>query len=75
MKIHIVAPEGKKLRDIRTEQEHTEVYCDERQRKYFVLADGEGDPVVERIDGETIADKVNKLSDQLDAAKILLGVE
>lgn len=75
MEIHIIAPEGKKLRDTRTGKQHSEVYVEDRLAKYFVVADSEADPIIEELDGETIADKVNELSDQLDAAKILLGVE
>ena len=75
MEIHIIAPEGKKLRDTRTGKQHSEVYVEDRLAKHFVVADSEADPIVEELDGVTIADKVNELSDQLDAAKILLGVE
>lgn len=75
MKIKLTAPEGKKLRDTRTGSEHGEVIINERLRRYFVVADSEADPIVEELDGETLRDKVVELADQLDAAKILLGVE
>lgn len=63
MKIRIKAPDGKKLRDIRTEAEHTEVICDERYGRFFVLADGEGDPVIEYVDGATLDERVSDLED------------
>lgn len=63
MKIRIKAPDGKKIRDIRTEAEHSEVICDERYRRFFVLADGEGDPIVEYVDGVTLDERVSDLED------------
>lgn len=63
MKIRIKAPDGKKIRDLRTEAEHSEVICDERYRRFFVLADGEGDPIVEYVDGVTLGDRVTDLED------------
>lgn len=63
MKIRIKAPNGKKLRDLRTEAEHSEVICDERYRRFFVLADGEGDPIVEYVDGVTLDERVSDLED------------
>lgn len=76
MKIHIIAPAGKKLQDTRTGNEYSEVICDEKKRGFYVLSDGIGEPTVETLaDGVTYADKLNALEDELDAAKILLGVE
>lgn len=63
MKIKITAPKGKKLRDLRTRAEHSEVICDEKYRDRYVLADGEGDPVVEELDGVTLGDRVSDLED------------
>ena len=63
MKIRIKAPDGKKIRDLRTEAEHSEVICDERYRRFFVLADGEGDPIVEYVDGVTLDERVSDLED------------
>lgn len=73
--IKITAPGGKKLRDTRTGNIHSEVITEERYQRFFVLADSEADPITEQLDGVTIGEKVAELADQLDAAKILLGVE
>ena len=61
--IKLVAPEGKKLRDIRTEALHSEVITEERNRRYFVVADSEEDPVVEELDGVTLGERVADLED------------
>lgn len=61
--IRIIAPDGKKLRDIRTERKHTEVICEERDAKYFVVADSDEDPVKESLDGVTLAERVTDLED------------
>lgn len=72
--IHITAPEGKKLRDTRTEQLHSEVYCNERNRKYFVIADGLEDPTVEYLDGVTLDERVSDLEDAVvELAEIIGG--
>ena len=75
MKIKIVAPEGKKLRDIRTRQEHSEVITEERERKYYVVADSEEDPVVETLDGVTLSERVADLEDAvIELAEIISEV-
>ena len=63
MKIKIVAPKGKMLRDLRTENQYSEVICDEKYRNRYVLADSEGDPTVEYVEGTTLAEKVAELND------------
>ena len=63
MKIRIKAPEGKKLRDIRTERLHSEIITEERNQRSFVVADSDADPVVEELDGVTIGDRVSDLED------------
>ncbi len=71
--IHIIAPDGKKIRDIRTEKQHSEVYTEERNEKYFVVADSEEDPIVERdVDGVTLGQRVSDLEDAvIEIAEII----
>ena len=70
--IRLIAPEGKKLRDIRTEALYSEVICKERDADNFVLADSEDDPVVEELDGITLADRVSDLEDAvIELAEII----
>ena len=61
--IKIVAPHGKKLRNIKTESLYSEVVCDERNRDLYVLADSTDDPVVETLDGVTLGERVADLED------------
>ena len=63
MKIKITAPEGKMLRHIPTEKLYSEVIVEERIANQFVVADSEDDPVVETLDGVTLADRVSDLED------------
>lgn len=63
MMIKITAPDGKKLRDIRTEKLHSEVITEERNARFYVVADSEADPVVEEIDGVTLGERVTDLED------------
>lgn len=70
--VRIKAPDGKKIRDIRTEQQHTEVITEENKRRFFVLADGEGDPIIETIDGVTLDERVSDLEDAvIELAEII----
>ena len=74
--IKITAPDGKKLRDLRTETLHSEVITDERKRRFFVVADSEDDPVVEELDGVTLGDRVSDLEDAvIELAEIISEVE
>ena len=63
MRIRIKAPDGKKLRDIRTERLHSEIITEERNQQFFVVADSDADPVVETLDGVTLGDRVSDLED------------
>lgn len=63
MKVKLTAPNGKKLRDIRTDALHSECIIDEALAKYFVVADSEDDPVVETLDGVTLGERVSDLED------------
>ncbi len=59
----LIAPNGKKLRDIRDERLYSEVVCKDKDAKFFVLADSEDDPIAEVIDGVTLEDRVSDLED------------
>lgn len=61
--IKLIAPDGKKLRHIPTEQLYSEVICAEREASKYVLADSEDDPITEQLDGVTLADRVTDLED------------
>ena len=63
MKVKLTAPDGKKLRDTRTEALYSEVVCDESRQRFFVVADSEEDPVVTVIDGVTLDERVSDLED------------
>ena len=63
MKVKIVAPNGKKLRDLRNENLYSEVICDESKQRFFVVADSEDDPVVHELDGVTLGERVSDLED------------
>lgn len=76
MRIKLIAPDGKKIRDIRTLQEHSEVIIDDAIRKYFVVADSDEDPIIEEVDGVTLGDRVSDLEDAvIELAEIISEVE
>ena len=73
--IKIVAPDGKKLRDIRNDKTYSEIVCDDRLEKYFVVADSPDDPVVETLDGVTLGERVSDLEDAVvELAEIISEV-
>ena len=51
--IRIKAPNGKKLRDVRTGSLHSEVICKDKDARFFVVADSEADPIIHEMDGVT----------------------
>lgn len=61
--VKLIAPNGKKLRNIKTEAMYSEVICDERMRPLYVVADSPEDPVVETLDGVTLGERVSDLED------------
>ena len=74
--IKIVAPAGKKLRNIKTETLYSEVICDEKHRTLYVVADSPDDPVVEELDGVTLGERVSDLEDAVvELAEIISEVE
>ena len=76
MLIKLTAPNGKKLRNIRTEALYSEVICDERKRPLYVVADSPDDPVVETLDGVTLGERVSDLEDAVvELAEIISEVE
>lgn len=72
--VHITAPDGKKIRDTRTEQTYSEVYTEERNVRFFVVADSSEDPIVDRkVDGVTLDERVSDLEDGLiELASIIM---
>lgn len=76
MRIRIKAPDGKKLRDIRTERLHSEIITEARNQRFFVVADSDADPVVETLDGVTLGERVSDLEDAVvELAEIISEVE
>lgn len=70
--IRLVAPNGKKLRDIRTDRKHKEVVCKEGEARYFVVADSDEDPIKETLDGVTLEERVADLEDAvIELAEII----
>ena len=50
-KIKLVAPDGYKLMDVRTETLHSEVVTDEKNRKHFKLVPDDREQTIEYIGG------------------------
>lgn len=75
--IRITAPEGKKLRDLRTQKLHTEVICDEKHQNRYVIADSDDDPIIEQLEsGATLVERVSDLEDAvIELAEIISEVE
>ena len=70
--VKLIAPNGKKLRNIKTEALYSEVICDEKHRPLYVVADSPEDPVVETLDGVTLGDRVADLEDAvIELAEII----
>jgi hypothetical protein len=61
--IRIVAPDGKKLLDLKTNRLYSEVICKDSEASRYVLADSEADPTIESLDGITLSDRVTDLED------------
>ena len=74
--VKLIAPNGKKLRNIKTEALYSEVICDERMRSLYVVADSPEDPVVQELDGVTLGERVADLEDAVvELAEIISEVE
>ena len=73
--VKLIAPNGKKLRNIKTEALYSEVICDEKHRGLYVVADSPEDPVVETIDGVTLGDRVADLEDAVVELAEIVGGE
>ena len=61
--VKIVAPNGKKLRDIRNNKLHSEVICEDKNAKWYVIADSDDDPTIHEMDGVTLDERVSDLED------------
>lgn len=72
MLIRLKAENGKKLRHIPTGNLYSEVITDEKYSAQYVLADSEDDPIIEQLDGVTLADRVTDLEDAvIELAEII----
>lgn len=72
--VRIKAPEGKMIRDIRTEKLYSEVICEDKYTNKYVLADSEDDPIIETLDGITLNERVTDLEDAVvELASIITG--
>lgn len=60
---YIKAPNGKKLRDLRNDNLHSEVVCKDNEVKFFVVAESDADPIIEEKDGVTLTQRVADLED------------
>lgn len=70
--IKITAPNGKKLRDTRTGNIHSEVITEERYQRFFVVADSEADPTMQELDGVTLDERVSDIEDAvIELAEII----
>lgn len=73
--VKIKAPNGKKLRDTRTRALYSEVVCNEKDVKFFVVADSDEDPIVVEKDGITLSERVSDLEDAvIELAEIISEV-
>lgn len=73
--IRIKAPDGKKLRDIRTGNKYSEVITEDKNEQYFVVADSPEDPIIETLDGVTLGERVTDLEDAVvELAEIISEV-
>ena len=73
--VKIKAPNGKKLKDLRTNTLHSEAVCKDKDVKWFVVADSDADPIVEELDGVTLSERVSDLEDAVvELAEIISEV-
>lgn len=71
----LIAPNGKKLRDIRDNRLYSEVVCEDSAVRFFVVADSDEDPIVEIVDGVTLGERVSDLEDAvIELAEIIAEV-
>lgn len=72
--VRIVAPNGKKLRNIITNALYSEVICVDKNVDLYVVAESEADPIVEMLDGITLTERVADLEDAvIELAEIIGG--
>ena len=70
--VKITAPNGKKIRDIRTRALHSEVICKDKDARFFVVADADADPIIHELDGITLDERVSDLEDAvIELAEII----
>ena len=70
--VRIKAPNGKKLRDVRTGRLYSEVVCEDKYVDKFVVADSDEDPIIIEKDGVTLDERVSDLEDAvIELAEII----
>lgn len=70
--VRIKAPNGKKLRDIKTEKLYSEVICEDKYADRYVVADSDEDPIIIEKDGVTLDERVSDLEDAvIELAEII----
>jgi hypothetical protein len=74
--VRIKAPQGKKIRNIINKRLYSEVICEDKDVNKYVLADSEDDPIIEKLDGVTLDERVTDLEDAVvELASIITGEE
>ena len=72
--VRLIAPNGKKLRNIKTDALYSEVVCSDEKAALYVVADSPDDPIVEVLDGVTLGERVADLEDAvIELAEIIGG--
>ena len=73
--VKITAPDGKKLRDVRTRALYSEIICNDADARFFVVADSDADPIIVEKDGVTLDERVTDLEDAvIELAEVITEV-
>ena len=73
MKIKLTAPNGKKLRHIKTERLYSEVITEDKYASQYIVADSADDPTTQTIDGVTLDERVSDLEDAVVELASIIG--
>lgn len=72
--IRLTAPNGKKLKNIKTDAVYSEVVCDKKKVGMYMVADSQEAPVAKVLDGITLQERVADLEDAVvELAEIICG--
>lgn len=73
--VKIVAPNGKKLRNIINNRLYSEVICEDKYVDRYVVADSDEDPIIVEKDEVTLEERVDDLEDAvIELAEIISEV-